>query len=1016
MTDSGAKSGHENRPLHEDDPLMELSRIFSFDRPAAGSADQNARHVNDPYAGDGGVDPVLDLERELYGDFDNFLMPSHPADEQPHITGRQPSDFHSEGHHPVLEQEFSHQDADIDFSLDPLELSLDDDLPPAPQAQSGAPEVMEFVDVEQGEAIDPFNFDDVIEGGSHYAEETAQHSVRYEAQPYDDTEPHFAHERHTPEQHDYAEHEPVAHVAETHDHAPSDRQGHEPEWHESASDWQSDIPVQAYDVGHQAAAPQEPALSLEDELERLLFSSDGTHDPETQQRDYAAAHQDHQPVVEDNHAAEVDYQPEAEPDISFDEHDFRLEEVDLAEETVHDEPETGETAAYSRLVEPSGFPRYKLSNFATGEQSTSRHAQDASMGQAGENAFSSGDDDEHDLSLDDDFAFEPQQTQAADGAEATEDDLFSLDGLELTDDDFDFEPSGDHLAAQQDEISLTTDDLDMDDFFQSDMRRVAEADEHAFADASAEQVARADDDSVPSFTSLSGQKSAAFTPPPEIETLSVSESKVEQTHAFDLPEVDYGEEEPSARLAELEAEFTDVFNTIEVDETATQTETQSEADKAFEDIFRESASTYLPGGKLAATTAMGLDAAADSYIRAKTASQSSSSATASSEDFYNHWAMQGSQALEGDDYGARASMPAEDDLGRAADAYRERPVRGRRGLIFATIAGVAVLLGGVGYHFLADGGSDEPVLIRADDQPVKVQPENPGGVVVPNQDKAVYDRVSGTLPDSPEQKQLITTGEDPIDISGTDDSESPEDEGQGENVASAQPPAERSEPEPLIKPREVETMVVRSDGTILPPSAKEPAVTQPATPEPEAVKSAESPASETAGRDQIAEIAAGGDPAPEPIRPPETAAKPEEQTKPAEQVKPPVKAPLVPSRPAQQPVTVVAKVPQRAQAETAPAQAAQPAQPAAAVGAANGGGYFIQVSSQPSAELAQKSYADIARKYGSVIGGRSVDIKRADIPGKGTYYRVRVSAGSREDATALCNRLKAAGGSCLVTR
>ena len=45
-----------------------------------------------------------------------------------------------------------------------------------------------------------------------------------------------------------------------------------------------------------------------------------------------------------------------------------------------------------------------------------------------------------------------------------------------------------------------------------------------------------------------------------------------------------------------------------------------------------------------------------------------------------------------------------------------------------------------------------------------------------------------------------------------------------------------------------------------------------------------------------------------------------------------------------------------------------------------------------------------------------MDIKKAEIPNKGTYFRVRIPAGSREEANSLCSRYKSAGGSCLVTR
>lgn len=454
--------------------------------------------------------------------------------------------------------------------------------------------------------------------------------------------------------------------------------------------------------------------------------------------------------------------------------------------------------------------------------------------------------------------------------------------------------------------------------------------------------------------------------------------------------MNYGEEEAGTNLSELEAEFAEVFSTIGVDENVQITEGQSEADRAFEDIFRESASTYMPNsGMAAAGLGAAAAAAAASYRRAGSEAAPAAATTASQDDFYNHWAAQGAQTMEGGDYGERAAMPTEDDLGGAAEAYRNRPVRGRRGLILASVAGVAVLLGGIGYHFLGGGGSGEPVVIRADNQPIKMQPENPGGTTVPNQDKAVYDRVAGTLPNNPEQKALITSGEEPVDISGTDDSEYNATEEPGGNVPqnNAQQ-AHSGTHEPLIQPREVETMIVRPDGTIIQPSfghAAQPSVADNMAP----------PAA-PAARDEIGALAAGNEPP----------APQAQQSATPETPRLPTRAPIVPSRPAEQPVNIVGNVPQRAQASAAP-------QVASAAGA---GGYFIQIASQPSAELAQKSYANMAQKYASVIGGHSVDIKRADIQGKGTYYRVRVQAGSKEDALALCSRLKSAGGSCFVTQ
>src|SRR5690606_28702616 len=63
------------------------------------------------------------------------------------------------------------------------------------------------------------------------------------------------------------------------------------------------------------------------------------------------------------------------------------------------------------------------------------------------------------------------------------------------------------------------------------------------------------------------------------------------------------------------------------------------------------------------------------------------------------------------------------------------------------------------------GGSDGPVLVQADSEPLKVRPENPGGTTVPNQDNQVYQRVGGGAPEgAPGQERLITTAEEPVDV------------------------------------------------------------------------------------------------------------------------------------------------------------------------------------------------------------------------------------------------------------
>lgn len=125
-------------------------------------------------------------------------------------------------------------------------------------------------------------------------------------------------------------------------------------------------------------------------------------------------------------------------------------------------------------------------------------------------------------------------------------------------------------------------------------------------------------------------------------------------------------------------------------------------------------------------------------------------------------------------------------------------------------------------------------------------------------------------------------------------------------------------------------------------------------------------------------------------------------------------------RPADQPVTIVGQTsPAAGQAPQPAAPAEQPVQTAAVAQSGaldNPGGYVVQIASQPTQESAQSTYNSLASRYGSIIGGRQVQIQAAEIPDRGTFYRVRVAGGSREEAVALCERYQAAGGSCFVAR
>lgn len=100
---------------------------------------------------------------------------------------------------------------------------------------------------------------------------------------------------------------------------------------------------------------------------------------------------------------------------------------------------------------------------------------------------------------------------------------------------------------------------------------------------------------------------------------------------------------------------------------------------------------------------------------------------------------------------------------------------------------------------------------------------------------------------------------------------------------------------------------------------------------------------------------------------------------------------------------------------SSPQQTAPRAAPTTPPGAA--GTYVVQVSSQRSEADAQSSYRALQSKYPSVLASRQASIRRADLGEKGVYYRAMVGPfGSSEDATRLCDSLKAAGGQCNIMR
>ncbi|MEA3534788.1 SPOR domain-containing protein [Rhizobium sp. CC-YZS058] len=367
---------------------------------------------------------------------------------------------------------------------------------------------------------------------------------------------------------------------------------------------------------------------------------------------------------------------------------------------------------------------------------------------------------------------------------------------------------------------------------------------------------------------------------------------------------------------------------------------------------------------------------------------------------------------------------------RALYAHDE-PARSSRRLILMASAAIVVLVAGGAAAFTYLSGastpfsSGEPQVILADKSPTKMVPVDKGGKTVPNQDKAVYDRVAGAAQESPVQDTLVSSTEEPIDVvqrTLTPETMPLQRGEEGDDMAMATPIGEdgdrllpeeggvsvaEEDAKPAVEPRKVRTMIVKPDGTLVAREEMEGQDSSPliSTVKTTALKTSE-PATDvtTATTRPIAEANA------ESLGALEAAASATAKVaKPAVSVREPV--------PSAKPVEVAKAAPAVVDTFATPASTASDAAPSEAPARAlPAGSYVVQIASLPSEADAKASSTKMASKFGSVIGGRAMDIKKAEIAGKGTYYRVRVQGGSKDEANALCAKLKSAGGSCLVTR
>ena len=324
------------------------------------------------------------------------------------------------------------------------------------------------------------------------------------------------------------------------------------------------------------------------------------------------------------------------------------------------------------------------------------------------------------------------------------------------------------------------------------------------------------------------------------------------------------------------------------------------------------------------------------------------------QDFYN----------KNDDYVNQFKQKVAEQKIATIEERRHELARSRNNFL-GTFAGI-VLAGVVAWFVLApqykEAHKDVPTIHRQQTA-VKVKPENPGGMDIPNQDKDIYNLVEKKDVDNTVVENLLPTPEQPklpdivpevTDVNATNIDEIV-DEVVDESAAAEQKADEAmpNKPEDLLK---------------------------------EGKDAAEAKAAEV--KEQAEQVA---DKVAEQAK--ETAATAKEEVKQA--------AKETEKKVEKEAAKVEEKVAEK-KTEIAKTVA--------------GGKWQIQLVASSNKAAVEKTWADVSSKYGSVLGGMPHEIQNVDLGAKGTMYRLRAgSFAGKEDAQKVCNALKAKGmNDCIV--
>jgi cell division protein FtsN len=155
---------------------------------------------------------------------------------------------------------------------------------------------------------------------------------------------------------------------------------------------------------------------------------------------------------------------------------------------------------------------------------------------------------------------------------------------------------------------------------------------------------------------------------------------------------------------------------------------------------------------------------------------------------------------------------------------------------------------------------------------------------------------------------------------------------------------------------------------------------------------------------------AGGDSDSVPAPPTETAKAPAAMAQATPKPTPVTTAPV-----ATAPPKPLIATPKPEAAPPAPAVVPKPVEQTHVEALAAVGDYVLQIGSYKSQDDADAAWKAFQHKH-AMLAGYQPDVKKVDLADKGTWYRLRTGAFSKDAASAFCTKLKADGGDCLLAK